>query len=198
MSDFETAHQLEKARVYQGTIPPELAFREIIQNRTLPVCILCEFSGERANQEQPCSLNDFMDYLYYVEHNAENLQFFLWYCEYVERWSQLLPSQKALSPGWDPDQATEPRSRFVTYSHRRARSDRLNKILSIIDIDPAQEKKYKDDEGISMPMPPTPVFEKGHWRSPSASSMSSLRSPTESLPDWQPCKPKLYVLRFHH
>ncbi len=37
MSDFETTHQLEKAKAYQGLIPPKLSFEEVIKNRTLPV-----------------------------------------------------------------------------------------------------------------------------------------------------------------
>ncbi len=37
MSDFETAHQLEKAKASKGLIPKELAFEEVIKNRTLPV-----------------------------------------------------------------------------------------------------------------------------------------------------------------
>ncbi|CAK7223572.1 hypothetical protein SCUCBS95973_005224 [Sporothrix curviconia] len=48
-----------------------------------------------------------MDYLYYVEHRAENFQFFLWYCDYVERWSRLLPHQRQLAPIWGPAEAAE-------------------------------------------------------------------------------------------
>ena len=47
---------------------------------------------------QPCSLNDFMDYLLYVEHSAESLQFYLWYKDYVRRWRTLPSGQKYLSP----------------------------------------------------------------------------------------------------
>lgn len=48
-----------------------------------------------------------MDYLYYVERGAENLQFFLWYCDYVERWSRLLPQQRQMAPVWGPAEAAE-------------------------------------------------------------------------------------------
>jgi hypothetical protein len=47
-------------------------------------------------------MNDFMDYLVYVEHNAENLQFYLWFKDYVARFEALSPSEKALSPEWIP------------------------------------------------------------------------------------------------
>lgn len=43
-----------------------------------------------------------MDYLVYVEHNAENLQFFLWYKDYVRRFELLTKDEKALSPEWVP------------------------------------------------------------------------------------------------
>lgn len=48
-----------------------------------------------------------MDYLYYEERRAENLQFFLWYCDYVERWSRLLPHQRQMAPVWGPAEAAE-------------------------------------------------------------------------------------------
>ncbi|KAH8888346.1 hypothetical protein GQ53DRAFT_843706 [Thozetella sp. PMI_491] len=174
MSDFETAHQLEKAKVYKGLIPPKLAFEEVMKNRTLP----------------PCSLNDFMDYLYYIEHNAESLQFFLWYCDYIQRWSQLLPRQKALSPVWDPEKAKEPRSRFVTYSHKRARSEKMNKILSIMDMDLKKDGAEDDKERQSTQSAPATMsrnFSRPRNASTSSiSTMTTVRSPTESSPDWQP------------
>jgi hypothetical protein len=39
-----------------------------------------------------------MDYLVYIEHSAENLQFYLWYRDYVRRWNALPASERALSP----------------------------------------------------------------------------------------------------
>lgn len=48
-----------------------------------------------------------MDYLYYVERRAENLQFFLWYCDYVERWSRLPSQQRQMAPVWGPAEAAE-------------------------------------------------------------------------------------------
>jgi hypothetical protein len=43
-----------------------------------------------------------MDYLVYVEHNAENLQFYLWYKDYVRRFDALSEGEKGLSPEWIP------------------------------------------------------------------------------------------------
>lgn len=44
-----------------------------------------------------------MDYLIYVERNAENLQFYLWYIDYVRRWNELPANDRALSPKWQPE-----------------------------------------------------------------------------------------------
>jgi len=129
-----------------------------------------------------------MDYLYYVEHEAESLQFFLWYYDYMQRWSKLLPRQKALSPPCHPENVTEPDSRFISYSHKRARSDKMNKIISIM------EMSQRDNEE---PVPP-PQSYRGRKRSLSISSTatnhprtpsSALLSPAESVKtEWQPCK----------
>lgn len=44
-----------------------------------------------------------MDYLVYIEHNAENLQFFLWYRDYERRFYDLPEKERALSPEWIPE-----------------------------------------------------------------------------------------------
>jgi hypothetical protein len=49
-----------------------------------------------------------MDYLVYIEHSAENLQFYLWYRDYVRRWNSLPTSQRALSPKLQPEPADYP------------------------------------------------------------------------------------------
>ncbi|EEQ30240.1 hypothetical protein McanCB56680_001237 [Microsporum canis] len=52
----------------------------------------------------PCGLVDFMNYLIYVERAAENLQFYLWYQDYIQRFAALSESQWALSPPWSEEQ----------------------------------------------------------------------------------------------
>lgn len=44
-----------------------------------------------------------MDYLIYVERGAENLQFYLWYLDYVRRWNELPFKHQAASPQWQQD-----------------------------------------------------------------------------------------------
>ena len=46
-----------------------------------------------------------MNYLKYIEHDAENLQFYLWYKDYVQRFANLPDSEKCLSPEWTAEQA---------------------------------------------------------------------------------------------
>ena len=46
-----------------------------------------------------------MNYLVYIEHSAENLQFYLWYRDYLKRFSDLPPNERALAPEWSAEQA---------------------------------------------------------------------------------------------
>ena len=46
-----------------------------------------------------------MNYLIYIEHAAENLQFFLWYRDFAKRFSELPPNERALAPVWTAEQA---------------------------------------------------------------------------------------------
>ena len=46
-----------------------------------------------------------MNYLIYIEHAAENLQFFLWYRDYIKRFSNLPANERTLAPEWTVEQA---------------------------------------------------------------------------------------------
>lgn len=70
-------------------IPEALSFDRIIAGGVCP----------------PCTVRDFMNYLKYIELSAENLQFFLWYRDYVNRFDGLPANEKALSPEWTVEQA---------------------------------------------------------------------------------------------
>ena len=48
-----------------------------------------------------------MNYLKYIEHAAENLQFWLWYRDYAKRFSELPPNEKCLAPEWTVEQGAE-------------------------------------------------------------------------------------------
>lgn len=126
-----------------------------------------------------------MDYLFYVEDSAEPLQFFLWYCDYIQRWSNLLPRQKALSPIWDPENGAEHRSRYITYSHKRARSEKMNKIISIMEMMNKNDKPAEATEFVSHTRSASSVSKPSRART---HSVSSTMSSTDCREDWQPCK----------
>ena len=52
------------------------------------------------------SLSDFMKYLLYIEHSAENLQFYLWYQDYVKRFEATPASDIKLAPEWTREMET--------------------------------------------------------------------------------------------
>ncbi|KAI9788871.1 MAG: hypothetical protein M1816_006535 [Peltula sp. TS41687] len=70
-------------------IPDALSFDRIISGGTCP----------------PCTIRDFMNYLIYREHSAENLQFFLWYRDYCKRFAEVPASERVLAPEWTSAQA---------------------------------------------------------------------------------------------
>lgn len=51
-----------------------------------------------------------MDFLYYIEHDAENLQFYLWYRDYCKRFAELPESEQKLAPEWTAEQALAERT----------------------------------------------------------------------------------------
>ena len=46
-----------------------------------------------------------MNYLIYIEHAAENLQFWLWHRDYVKRFAELSPNERSLAPEWTIQQS---------------------------------------------------------------------------------------------
>ncbi|KAL8869634.1 MAG: hypothetical protein Q9174_004125 [Haloplaca sp. 1 TL-2023] len=85
-------------------IPEALSFDRIIDGGTCPPT---PYSVETMliHLSQPCTTRDFMNYLIYIEHAAENLQFFLWYRDYTKRFHQLSTNEQNLAPIWTVEQA---------------------------------------------------------------------------------------------
>lgn len=83
-------HEVEgaaQAACTNAAIPPELSFENILCNKCAP----------------PCALQDFLDYMVYIERRAENLQFYLWMVDYHGRYRSAPKSLTALSPLWNDD-----------------------------------------------------------------------------------------------
>jgi hypothetical protein len=79
-------------------LPKSISFDRVCENRALPVSRSSTYVNSPAYISKPCSLVDFMDYLVYIAFDAENLQFFLWYCDYVKRFNELKRNEQASSP----------------------------------------------------------------------------------------------------
>lgn len=102
-----------------------------------------------------------MDFLVYIEHDAENLQFFLWYRDYLKRWSELPASEQALAPLWTPEKAQQVRSEIMN-----EKSAKLNgqaaQVLKGTDFDPKARKNINGDAPNPFNTPPrTPSNEAG-------------------------------------
>jgi len=84
---------------------------------------------------QPCTVRDFINYLIHVERSAENLQFYLWYKDYSERFAILPYSDLVLSPEWTEKQAT-------TKKHNSARTSKkppniiVDSVIKEVDFTP--------------------------------------------------------------
>ncbi|KAK7408853.1 hypothetical protein QQX98_008976 [Neonectria punicea] len=69
---------------HSAGIPESLGFDKIISGGTCP----------------PMTVRDFMTYLIYVEHAAENLQFYLWYKDYEKRFNTADTADVKLASEW--------------------------------------------------------------------------------------------------
>ncbi|KOS18211.1 hypothetical protein ESCO_003222 [Escovopsis weberi] len=56
---------------------------------------------------QPVTTRDFMNYLLYVERSAENLQFYLWFQDYQDRFFRAQTSDVLLAPEWIREMAAQ-------------------------------------------------------------------------------------------
>ncbi|KAL8934122.1 MAG: hypothetical protein Q9211_005394 [Gyalolechia sp. 1 TL-2023] len=100
---------VERTQKHRRAIPPELSFENIIQNKALP----------------PCTLQDFMDYLVYVSHDAENLQFWIWLQAYTKKFYATSPSEQALSTPWPAVDGLQPTGNGPNQRPRTADKSKL-------------------------------------------------------------------------
>jgi hypothetical protein len=98
-----------------------------------------------------------MNYLYYVEHSAENLQFFLWYRDYVKRFKEANTSDISLAPEWtraQQDNALQAAQAQATAQKTRALSK--NDIFKGSDFDSALKGGTNDSKDPFISPPYTP------------------------------------------
>lgn len=95
-----------------------------------------------------------MNYLLYVEHAAENLQFYLWFRDYIKRFTDLPPQEKALSPPWLPEKSEFLASKQRGLSIKPPRKIAIPDIFKGTDLEspPIQEKSldpFEEDHASS-------------------------------------------------
>ena len=72
-----------------------------------------------------------MNFLLYIENSAENLQFYLWFRDYVKRFDQLPENEKKLSPAWTSEQ---PKPKLIQ-----------GKTISDLDMTPGERQKVNQE-----------------------------------------------------
>lgn len=131
-----------------------------------------------------------MDFLVYIEHDAENLQFYLWYKDYVRRFEALSDYEKKLSPEWVPE-TTEPPA--LTKDAEKNEGRKRNPPMDISDFndmaDFEADVKSKDgqsrtnlsraDSALGSPTAPSVLSNSTGGRSGEKPSQAGLK--------WQPC-----------
>ena len=150
-----------------------------------------------------------MNYLKYIEHDAENLQFFLWARSYQERWDKLPEYEKKLSPEWtnaDGDaESTQPYKRPMKVSADTAAALKGTAFDSSPNVTEIPSTDAEKANPFNTP-PRTPSDEEKHhglasevsstWDSTQSSTgntSSQIKRKAEGAYDdaglkWQPCK----------
>ncbi|KAI9641926.1 hypothetical protein NHQ30_009795 [Ciborinia camelliae] len=96
--DLAQTHSKSSSKISQG-IPDALSFDNIINGGTCP----------------PMTVREFMNYLEYIEHAPENLQFFLWFRDYTLRFEKSKSSNPFSTP---PATATSERQAFASSEYK--------------------------------------------------------------------------------
>ena len=112
-----------------------------------------------------------MDYLVYISHDAENLQFWLWLQDYTYRFNAAPRSEQALSPPWSQEEAPQAAGNVESF--------KTDFELSFEAKDtPTLPPKPENQSYFSIPMD-CPV------------SPYRVRAENKQLPDWQSTSPNL-------
>lgn len=133
-----------------------------------------------------------MDYLVYVTHDAENLQFYLWLQDYTERFNALKADRKTLSPEWNEEEppveekVTQRASMSTVLGNRKKRPPPL---MPKIDFDkPAEAAALGLNEMVVTPVTPrsdcmpSPGLSRQDTLSPTQATFGERHSvPTVSL-----------------
>lgn len=135
-----------------------------------------------------------MDYLVYIEHNAENLQFFLWYRDYERRFNALPEMERALSPEWVPDTKEIPN--LAKDPEKEATKAKRNTIKAMMEngYDSKGAALFTEDREVAVPEDRhTSIFkDDGSTIVASISEVTATPSTAEVTAQaglkWQPCE----------
>jgi hypothetical protein len=114
-------------------IPEQLSFDKIVKDGCCP----------------PCTKRDFLNYVKYVMHSGENLQFFLWYQEYLKRFKAAPENQTVLSPPWS--QAQNERIIQQMEAQRQAALTRGNPTVRLYDNAAAEVNESDEHDPFDTP-----------------------------------------------
>ena len=143
-----------------------------------------------------------MNYLIYIEHAAENLQFFLWYRDYLKRFDALPASEKALAPVWTVEQAEAEANAIQNPTATKMVSPETAAVFKGTDFAPAKSSvvEVKKNPFNTPPMTPSTeresVLQSDTWSEMGSTFATSNKSYQQKAGDafqgadlkWQPCK----------
>jgi hypothetical protein len=135
-----------------------------------------------------------MDYLVYIEHNAENLQFYLWYKDYVRRFNALPENEKKLSPEWTPEKAEVPNlvKDPETQTKNKTKRETISAMMEI-GYDPKEPTLFGDGRMTLAPARAVSIIkDNGSTVAPSitfslATAPSAAEVTAQAGLKWQPC-----------
>jgi len=129
----------------------------------------------------------------YVEHNAENLQFFLWYRDYVRRFEALPEKERVLSPEWIPESKETPNLSKDPEKEARKKGKRET-IATLMDTGYDTKGSTFFGEDLEIPTSPTGlsvIKDNGSTVAPSVTSSTTATKidlASQTGMKWQPCK----------
>ena len=99
-----------------------------------------------------------MNYLKYIEHSAENLQFYLWFHDYTARFNNLAEGERALSPEWTREQAEAEATTAAQQTRTKHANVEANAILKDTSFDDGNSAQV-NERGDPFHTPPSVSFD---------------------------------------
>jgi hypothetical protein len=131
-----------------------------------------------------------MNYLLYIEHSAENLQFFLWYRDYAKRFDQANTADIALAPEWTDAQHEAAMQATQVVSQKKVNSETTAEMFKDTDFEKIPRVNAREASNpFSTPPRTAADVPSGHastqpWDSESGlSNQGSLYTTNNSNPD---------------